>query len=30
MAVLEAKIDRAVYKVLRKQQPFDVKKFLTQ
>jgi transposase len=29
LAVLEAKIGRAVYQVWRKQQPFDVKKFLT-
>ena len=28
MAILEAKIGRAVYQVWRKQQPFDVKKFL--
>jgi transposase len=29
LAILEAKIGRAVYQVWRKQQPFDVKKFLT-
>jgi hypothetical protein len=29
LAILEAKIGRAVYQMWRKQQPFDVKKFLT-
>jgi hypothetical protein len=28
LAILEAKIGRAVYQVWRKQQPFDAKKFL--
>jgi hypothetical protein len=28
LAILEARIGRAVYQVWRKQQPFDLKKFL--